>query len=148
LLTCLRYLESLKQKALKGDKIAYKATCSIFKIAEDMCWHHIQNQITFFEMFDEIKDYISNSRKICSVIKRIIANSSFLVKKMVKVTNDVPKNILEMKDEDSFFLNAEPIHTEEVNVSIDGSDSFKSCDSSSNNSIIEESKIDIYMKEQ
>ena len=148
LLICLRYLESLKQKALNGEKIAYKATCSIFKIAEGMCQHHIQNQIAFFEMFDQIKDYISNSRKICGIIKRIIANSSFLVKKMVKVTNDVPQNILEMKDDDSFFLNAEPIHTEEVNVSHDGSDSFKSSMSSSNNSMIEESKLQIQIKEQ
>ena len=62
---------------------------------------------------------------------------------MVKVTNDVPQNILEMKDDDSFFLNAEPIHTEEVNVSHDGSDSFKSSMSSSNNSMIEESKLQI-----
>ena len=77
-------------------------------------------------MFDDIKDYISNSRKICGIIKRIIANSSFLVKKMVKVTNDVPQNILELKNDDSFFVNAEPIHTEEVNVSHDGSESFKS----------------------
>ena len=62
---------------------------------------------------------------------------------MVKVTNDVPQNILEMKDDDSFFVNAEPEHTEEINASHDSSDSFKSSISSSNYSIIEESKLQI-----
>jgi hypothetical protein len=58
------------------------------------------------EYFDYVKDFISNSRKICKIVMDIMLNSKIIMKKLVKVTNDIPKNILDLNYNDPIFESA------------------------------------------
>jgi hypothetical protein len=63
----------------------------------------------FFENFNYIKDYISNSNALCRIMKLIIRNSSMLLKKLVRITDDIPDNVLDLNEEN--FLE-EPLEEE------------------------------------
>eukprot|EP00347_Sterkiella_histriomuscorum_P013036 403366260 len=99
----MSYFYELKILACKSDSVAYTCIKKIFKIFETLTYQNIMNQIAFLEQFDIIKDFISNSTKICLIMSNIVKNSQTLVRKMVKITDDIPENAVNIDINDGFF---------------------------------------------
>ena len=51
-----------------------------------------------------MKEFINNSRKICQIIKLIVENSHYIIRKLVIPTYDVPKDVLGLDQKDELFF--------------------------------------------